>query len=91
MSDTAEDIDLQQCEHCDKTFPIETMSSMDDGWFCEDCMAAWRACFDACEHRWRQEPYYDAHGDEGKICERCSGFVANEDAAVFGISFQPAT
>lgn len=81
----AEPIDWQQCEHCDGEFPIETMSSMEDAWFCEKCMADWRECFAACDHRWRPEPHYNTHGDEGKICERCSGFVTHEDAADLGV------
>lgn len=40
------------------------------------CIAEWRAEFDACQHDW-QEPYW-FDGDEGKICRKCSGFVANE-------------
>jgi hypothetical protein len=68
-----EEIDLQQCEHCDKQFPVETMTTMDDGWFCEDCMSEWATAFSACEHQW--EPYTDGAGDEGRICTRCSGFV----------------
>lgn len=76
----AEAADLQQCEHCDKEFPIETMTSMEDCWFCEGCMGEWRARFDACEHQWNAEPYVSTMGDVGKICDRCNGFVANEDS-----------
>lgn len=76
----AEPVDLQQCEHCDKEFPIETMTTMEDCWFCEGCVAEWRKVFAACEHEWNPEPYVGVMGDEGRVCNRCSGFVANEDA-----------
>ncbi len=74
----AEPVDLQQCEQCDKEFTIETMTSMEDCWFCEGCVAEWRKVFESCEHRWNPQPYVGVMGDEGKICDRCSGFVANE-------------
>jgi len=75
--------DMQQCEHCEKAFPIETMTMMEDCWFCEACVKEWRAHFDACVHDWR--PYTDTMGDEGRICDRCNGFVANEDAKDLGL------
>ena len=69
-----EEIDLQQCEHCSKSFPIETMTSMEDCWFCEGCVKEWQAHFDACEHEWR--PYIDVMGDDCRICEKCNGVTA---------------
>ncbi len=76
--------DLQQCEHCDNEFPIETMTSMEDCWFCERCVSAWRKEFDSCSHAWT--PHVSVMGDEGRYCGNCSGFVANEDAAELGLS-----
>lgn len=87
----SETIDLQQCEHCDKEFPIETMTSMEDCWFCEKCVVDWQDCFDRCEHRWSAEPHHGAMGDVGRVCERCSGFVSDEDAPLLGIEFPAPT
>lgn len=74
----AEPVDLQQCEHCSKEFPIETMTSMEDCWFCEVCVAAWQKEFDACDHQWT--PHTNSMSEPGRICERCNGFVAAEGA-----------
>lgn len=74
-----EPVDLQQCEHCDKELPIETMSMMEDCWFCESCVKEWREEFDACKHEWR--PYVDQMGDEGRICDHCNGFAVNKNPA----------
>lgn len=79
----SEPIDLQQCEHCDKEFPIETMTSMEDCWFCGTCVDAWQKRFDACDHIWT--PYTSTMSEPGRICERCSGFVADEDVASVGV------
>lgn len=69
-------IDLQGCESCGKQFPIEAVSMMEDCWYCEPCIAEWRAEFDACNHEW--SPHVDCMGDEGKLCSRCSGFIADD-------------
>lgn len=60
-----EDDDNQGCESCDKSFPIEQMTSGEDGWFCPECIADWRKDFESCEHDWK------IRGDE-KFCEKCS-------------------
>lgn len=72
-----EAIDLQGCEHCSKEFPIEAMTSMDDCWICQGCHAEWKKEFDACEHEWTSD--IDAMGDTGKYCQKCSGFVRDDD------------
>lgn len=69
--------DMQACEHCTKEHPIETMTLMEDCWFCHDCTEDFQKHFDACEHQW--SPYVDQMGDPGQVCERCSGFVRNDD------------
>jgi hypothetical protein len=67
----------QGCEHCQRQFPIEIMSTSGDGcWLCPGCVAEFRKVFDACEHDW--EPHVDHMGDEGRVCKRCSGFVLKE-------------
>lgn len=71
-----EPVDLQGCECCPREFPIETMTMMDDCWFCDSCTAEFRRTFDACEHQW--EPHTDSMGDRGRYCVRCSGFVMDE-------------
>lgn len=73
-----EPVDLQQCEHCIKEFPIETMTMMEDDWFCQACVKEWRAHFDACDHQWK--PYTDVMGDPSLICENCNGVVADTSA-----------
>ena len=73
-----EPVDLQQCEHCDKEFPVETMTMMEDDWICDGCYKEWRAEFDACNHVWK--PHTSTMSEPGRICERCNGFVADEDA-----------
>lgn len=74
------DPDLQGCERCSKEFDIETMSMMDDCWFCESCVADFQKTFDACQHQW--EPHTDTMGDAGQYCSKCTGFVRNEDMAL---------
>jgi hypothetical protein len=63
---------------------IPTMfDRMGDGWFCEDCYAEFKTHFDACDHKWT--PDIDDMGDDGQYCEKCSGFVRNEDfPSLFG-------
>lgn len=79
-------VDLQGCEHCGNSFPIETMRLMEDCWFCEKCTDDFQNHFDSCDHKW--SPYVDQMGDPGQVCERCTGFVRDEDfPLLFG---QPA-
>ena len=73
----SETIELQTCEHCSKDFNLESMRRMDDCWFCESCTADFQKHFDACDHKWSS--HIDQMGDEGQYCERCTGFVRNED------------
>jgi hypothetical protein len=80
--DMTEAVDLQQCEHCDKEFPIGTMASMEDGWFCDGCMTEWLKEFEACEHKWSPEPHISVMGETCKICERCSGLVVIDEASL---------
>lgn len=70
------DNDLQQCEHCSKEFPIEQMTTMSDCWFCQGCYDDFKKHFDACEHEWT--PRHNEHGDPGKHCHKCSGFVCDD-------------
>lgn len=72
-----EAVELQGCEHCSKEFPIETMRRMSDCWFCESCTDEFQKNFDVCDHKW--SPHTDEMGDHGSYCERCSGFVRDED------------
>jgi hypothetical protein len=76
MTGPSEKIDLQACEHCGKEYPIETMHSMSDCWFCYRCTVSFEKAFDACDHKW--SPHVDAMGNSGQHCERCSGFVTDE-------------
>lgn len=75
--------DLQQCESCTKEYPIQSMQMMEDNWICEDCYVEWKAEFDSCAHRWK--PHTGTMSEPGRICERCSGFMADEDAAIVGV------
>lgn len=70
-------VDLCACESCQKESPIETMTMMVDCWFCADCTAEFQATFDACDHSWT--PERNANGDDGQYCEKCCGFVCDED------------
>lgn len=72
-----EQVELQCCEHCGKEFPLETMRSMDDCWFCAGCTADFQKHFDACDHEWSSD--IDAMGDTGQYCQKCSGFVRDDD------------
>lgn len=83
------DVDMQACEHCEKSFPIETMTSMEDYWFCKHCVAEWQKCFESCTHDWQTETHYSTMGDEGRVCNNCCGFVSYEDAPGLGITFPP--
>jgi len=71
--------ELQRCEHCLQYAQIETMTHMSEAWFCQPCVENWKATFDACDHQW--SPWVDEYGDQGQFCERCTGFVRNEDMA----------
>jgi hypothetical protein len=75
--------DLQGCESCGKEYPIESMQMMEDNWFCERCYVAWKQEFDACDHRWK--PHTSSMSEPGRLCEKCSGFVADADAASIGL------
>jgi hypothetical protein len=75
-----ETIDLQSCERCSKERPIETMTIMEDCWFCQECVDAFQKQFDACDHSW--EPHTDVMGDAGQYCSKCTGFVRDEDMPV---------
>lgn len=72
----SEQIELQSCERCDKDCSLESMSMMEDCWFCAECTADFQRHFDSCDHKWS---HTDAMGDPGQYCERCSGFVRDED------------
>lgn len=71
------EVEMQTCEHCSKDFPIESMRMMSECWFCEACTDDFHKHFETCDHKW--SPHTDEHGDAGKYCENCSGFVRNED------------
>lgn len=79
MDDEDDEEELQSCEQCGSECLIEDAVSMSDCWFCPKCYVEWKACFDACTHQW--SPHYDEHGDPGQYCERCGGFVNDEDMA----------
>jgi hypothetical protein len=80
---TADEIEMQGCEHCSKEFPLEEMTRQADGWFCEGCYAEFKKHFDACDHIW--EPEIDDMGDEGQYCAKCCGFVCDGNfEALFG-------
>lgn len=70
--------DMQGCERCSKEHPIETMTMMEDYWFCAECVADFQQLFDGCNHKW--EPHTDTMGYPGRCCSRCTGFVRDEDA-----------
>ena len=67
--------EMQACEHCGSEVPLDDAVSSEGCWYCPKCFEEWRAEFDACEHDWDAEPYYGEHGDEGRLCKKCSGFV----------------
>lgn len=73
----SEIVELQGCERCGKENPIETMRLMEDCWFCKECTDEFDAEFKSCDHKW--SPHIDSMGDPGQYCERCSGFVRDED------------
>lgn len=78
-----ETIELQTCEHCSKDFDLESMTLMEGCWFCEGCTADFQKHFDACEHKW--SPHVNEMGDQGQHCEKCTGFVCDDDfPALFG-------
>lgn len=80
MSETAE---LETCEHCDKDADIGSMTLMEGCWFCAPCVADFQKTFDACDHKW--SPHVNEMGDPGQCCERCTGFVCDDDfPALFG-------
>ena len=39
--------------------------------------AEWQELFKSCQHEW--EPHTDTMGEAGRFCNRCLGFVRNED------------
>lgn len=69
--------DMQACEACRSEHPIQTMTLMEGCWFCEACDGKFREAFATCDHKW--SPHTDEMGDLGQYCERCTGFVRNED------------
>lgn len=73
--DTDAEIELQQCESCEKEFPFDQCTLMIDCWFCAGCVEEWQRHFDACQHEF--EPY----DDEQKVCRKCSGVVSNDWSA----------
>lgn len=74
------DLDLIGCEHCDKEFPLEDAARTADGcYLCPECQAEWAAIFAACAHDWDPAPAHDEHGEEGRYCRSCHGFVVNEE------------
>lgn len=76
--------DIQGCEFCGRSSPVETMTIHDDCWVCEACDANFREAFAKCHHEWRR--HVDQMGDDGQYCARCAGFVRNEDMAALGLS-----
>lgn len=50
---------------------------MGDFWICQECYSGWKAEFDACDHDWVSD--IDHMGDAGKYCQKCSGFVRDDD------------
>ena len=81
----SETIELQTCERCSKDDNIETMTLMEGCWFCAPCVEDFQKHFDACDHKW--SPYVNEMGDLGQCCERCTGFVCDEDfPLLFGIA-----
>jgi hypothetical protein len=71
------DDDTDLCEACSRLVPIEDTVLMCDCVYCTACTEKWQAVFNACQHEW--EPSTDpGHGDPGRYCRRCSGFVADE-------------
>lgn len=81
-------VEMQGCEHCSKEFPLETMRMMEDCWFCEACTNEFQEAFDTCKHKW--SPYTDTMGDPGQVCEKCSGFVNDDDfPLLFGVAAPP--
>jgi hypothetical protein len=72
-----ETIELQACESCEKEHPLDKMRMMEDCWFCEDCTNGFHSVFQVCDHKW--SPYRRAMGDIGQYCDRCCGFVRDED------------
>jgi hypothetical protein len=67
------------CERCGTVHPFEGSVYSEGCYFCPRCWAEWRQNFDACQHKW--EPHHNEHGDPGKICRRCCGFVSDENFA----------
>ena len=70
--------DMQQCETCPTSLPIEEMQAHGEVYLCPRCSADAVEAFHACTHNW--EPGFDHMGDPGKQCHKCGGFVADEAA-----------
>jgi len=79
-SDALEDDELVMCDRCRKRVPIGDAWFYLEVYFCQACDAEWRRRFAACVHDWDTYPMVDDHGEEGRGCVSCGGFVTNEDA-----------
>src|ERR1700729_1446580 len=64
------DEDLERCERCGQSVPIENTVAMVDCTYCQDCYDAWYEHFQACQHQW--EPA-EADGEAGRYCHKCAG------------------
>lgn len=84
MTNFTDEEDMIGCEACGKSVPFEDAVMSEDCYFCPECFSLFRAEFRTCAHDWK--PHISTMGEDGFICNRCSGFVANEDFASLGLA-----
>lgn len=68
------------CHDCDRLCPVEDIISFGDAPQCRACWTHWREYFDECAHDWSTDLARDDHGNNGRFCPRCLGFVSEDNA-----------
>lgn len=69
--------DLTRCDFCPAMISLEDAIPAGDGYICPVCWGKWRESFAACQHSWT--PHDGEFGEAGQYCDRCMGWVADED------------
>lgn len=76
VSDQERDVDTLPCECCNAVVPDDQIVSAGEVLMCPECWKAWQEEFAACAHEW-ETGHFD--GDDGRICNRCGGFLSDEN------------
>lgn len=76
----ADEQDTTTCESCNGVFPSDDCVPAGDVTFCQGCYDRWLVKFHSCEHRF--EPGTDDHGEPGKFCPKCGGFVCEPPESI---------